>query len=64
MEKELIAKLVVGAICIIVFVASYQTKDLDGVENAWMYRCGYALMMVKGILFIAVDLLGLWSRAG
>jgi hypothetical protein len=58
---EIFWKVVVSLVCIADFIHSFKTKDLDGVENATIYRLAYAYAGVRVILFVAVNILHLWE---
>lgn len=60
--QMLIGRIVALAICsgLSWYVAFRQTPELDEVENAWLYRVSYGMLMLRGFGYIAFDIFGLF----
>lgn len=58
--SENFVRIIAVSIALIIGFFSYRTKQLDCVKNAFVFRLCYALTVVQGVLFFAVDILHLF----
>jgi len=63
MSNAVLGRIILISIGIILsgYYAFKRTPELDGVDNAFMYRVSYGIVMLKGFCFIVFDLLHLFS---
>lgn len=48
------------SIAVAYYVAFRQTPELDNVENRWVYRVSYGMLILRALGFIAFDSFGLF----
>lgn len=58
---------IIGRLCIVIigcliwgYVAFKQTPELDGIKNAWIYRTSYFALLLRGWMFILLNMANLF----
>lgn len=62
LTQMLVGRILLLIICggISYYGAFRRTPELNGVENAWIYRASYGMMILRGLAVIAFDGFGLF----
>lgn len=51
---------IVAALAVTVYMAFWQTPELDGVKNAMLYRLSFLILMLRGFCFVAFEVFRLF----
>lgn len=60
--QNILTRLIVFIIAIIAGIISYKTPALNNVKDAYIYRISFTVTIMRGIVFIAKNVLQLWTN--